>query len=534
MLAIITRISRDRIDQVSIETQLQQGVKLAKKLGLQYKQYEEKQVSGSADIEDRKKLIELIIDIESGLITSIYCYDQSRLERSLETRIHFYKTLKKYNIDVYYETGIVGKDALSNLMGNLLSSFNQFTNELTSEKIKLALDYNVTNGKVHALPPYAYYKDENKKYAINEEQAEVIKEIYSLSLSGVGTNKIAEILNQRGIPTKYNLIGKGTLKTTNKKHKLKRLVTKNKADIKWSGNSVRGILYNKFYAGIRVFKGVEYEVPKIIDIDYWQLVNDNLKNNRNNSGKSVEHKYLLKGVLTCSVCNRNYYGRSRLNLKDNAYVCSSKRHKDLICDNRGINITMLDKLVWYYIENNEINYVIDYIQDNSTDNIINEKELLKTQLNNELKEVKKQYNNLISLVETGVVSAIDIKDRLNKNKDTENDIKIKIDNLSNEILILKSSVYDTIEIPTEVDFNSKKEIVNQLINNIEILFKDDFYYVRIYPVFNNIKFDLVYLEYVLTKSYKYQVTNVSYNNNLFKSVRFYSNKLSSLKSIKEL
>jgi hypothetical protein len=45
MLAILTRISRDNDDKVSIETQLQQGVKLAEELGLQYKQYEERVVS---------------------------------------------------------------------------------------------------------------------------------------------------------------------------------------------------------------------------------------------------------------------------------------------------------------------------------------------------------------------------------------------------------------------------------------------------------------------------------------------------------
>lgn len=534
MLAILTRISRDNDDKVSIETQLQQGVKLAKELGLQFRQYEERVVSSVASLKDRPILMQMVKDIEAGIITAVFIYNQDRLERSVETRAFLINVFKKYKVKTYYNTGLVETSSESKLVGDILSAIGEYGIELTSTKIKLAINYNAENGKVHALPPYAYYKDENKKYAINEEQSEVIKEIYSLSLSGVGTNKIAEILNQRGVLTKYNLIGKGTLKTTNKNHKLKRLVTKNKADIKWSGNTVRGILYNKFYAGVRLFNGVEYEVPALFDKQYWQLVNDNLKNNSNNSGKSVEHKYLLKGVLTCSICNRNYYGRSRLTLKDNAYVCSSVRYKDLKCGNRGINITILDKLVWYYIENNEINYIISYIQDNSTDSIIDKKELLKAQLNNELKEVKKQYNNLISLVETGVVEAIDIKDRVNKNKDTENDIKIKIDNLSKEILILKSSVYDAIDIPTEVDFNSKKEIVNQLINNIEILFKDDFYYVRIYPVFNNIKFDLVYLEYVLTKSYKYQVTNVSYNNDLFKSVRFYSNKLNSLKSIKEL
>jgi DNA invertase Pin-like site-specific DNA recombinase len=272
----------------------------------------------------------MVKDIEDGIITAVFVYDQTRLERSVETRSILLRKFEKYKVKTYYDSGFVSSTSENKLVGNILSALGEYTIELTSAKIKLAINYNAENGKVHALPPYAYYKDENKKYAINEEQAEVIKEIYSLSLSGVGTNKIAEILNQRGVLTKYNLIGKGTLKTTNKKHKLKRVVTKNKADIKWSGNSVRGILYNKFYAGIRVFKGVEYEVPKIIDIDYWQLVNDNLKNNRNNSGKSVEHKYLLKGVLTCSICNRNYYGRSRVSLKDNAYVCSSKRHKDLI------------------------------------------------------------------------------------------------------------------------------------------------------------------------------------------------------------
>ena len=410
MLGIYTRISQDRNNQVSIDTQFEQGKKLASKLKIDFKQYIDKSVSGTSDIDKRPSLYELITDIENNIITKVYVYDQSRLERQPEVRFALLKIFEKYNIELYYETGIVSNDTETELIGNLMSVVNNYFVKLTQKKIKLSLSYNAENGKVHSIPPYGYYKDENKKYSINDEQAEIIKEIFSLSLSGVGTNKIAEILNQRGVLTKYNIIGKGTLKTTNRKHKLKPLVTKNKSDIKWSGNTIRGILYNKFYTGIRLFKGIEYEVPKIINLDYWQKVNDNLKSNRNNSGKSVEHKYLLKGVLTCSKCNRNYYGRSRVSKKDNAYVCSSIRYKDLKCGNRGINIPVLDKLVWYYIENNEINYVINYIQDNSTDSIIDKKELLKTQLNNELKEIKKQYNNLISLVEKGVTSAIDIKE----------------------------------------------------------------------------------------------------------------------------
>jgi site-specific DNA recombinase len=534
MLAILTRISRDNDDKVSIETQLESGIKLAKSLKIKFKQYEERVVSSVAPLSERPVLMQLVNDIENRIITAVYVYDQSRLERSVETRSILLKKFEKFKVKTYYNTGFVDSTSENKLVGTLLSALGEYNIELTSAKIKLALDFNTRNGKVHALPPYAYYKDSNKQYAINHEQAEVIKDIYAMSLQGIGTNKIAEILNQRGIPTKYNLIGKGTLNTTNKKHKLKPLVTKNKADIKWTGNSVRGILYNKFYCGIRVFNGVEYEVPKIFDYDYWKKVNDNLKNNRNNSGKVVTHKYLLKGILTCSKCKRNYYGRSRVSLKDNAYICSSKRYKELNCGNRGVNIPVLDALIWFYIENNEIEHIISYIQENSTDNVINEKELLKKSLNDELKNIKKQFNNLISLVENGVISAIEIKGKIDINKEKEKNLRIQIDNISKEIEILKSSVTNDISIPKEIDFNSKKEIINKLINNIEILFDDNLYYIRIYPVFNKIRYDLAYIEYVIDISYKYKVTNVSYNNNLFKSVKFYNNKLSNLKTIKQL
>ena len=534
MLAILTRISRDNDDKVSIETQLESGIKLAKSLKINFKQYEERVVSSIAPLSERPVLMQLVNDIENGIITAVYVYDQSRLERSVETRSILLKKFEKYKVKTYYNTGFVDSTSENKLVGTLLSALGEYNIELTSAKIKLALDFNTRNGKVHALPPYAYYRDENKKYAINSDQAEIIKEIYALSLSGVGTNKIAEILNERGVPTKYNLIGKGTLSTTNNKHKLKPLVTKNKTDIKWSGNTVRGVLYNKFYAGVRVFNGVEYEVPKIIDLEYWKKVNSNLVNNRNNSGKVVTHKYLLKGLLTCSICGRNYYGRSRVSLKDNAYICSSKRYKEINCNNRGLNIPVLDKLIWFYIENNEIQYIINYIQENSTDAIVNEKELLKKKLNKELSIIKKQYNNLISLVETGVLEAYEIKDRVKTNKDLENDINIKIANLEKEIAILNSSYSNEIIIPTEVDYNNKKDIIYSLINNIEILYDNGLYYIKIFPVLNKLKNDLAYMEYVIDYNFKYKVTNVAYNDSMFTNVRFYSNKLTSLKSLKEL
>ena len=533
MLAIYTRISRDRENQTSIETQFEQGIKLANKLKISYEQYIDKDISGTSEIDDRPSLEQLIFDIEKGKISKVYCYDQSRWERNPEVRFALQKILKKYSIELYYESGLVSNDTETELIGNLMSVVNNYFVKLTQKKVKLALNHNAENGKVHGMPPYGYYKNPEGKFGINETYSAVVKEIYSLSLSGVGTNKIAEILNERKIPTQYNLLA-GNLTTTNRNHKLKPLVTKSKSDIVWSGNTIRGILNNKFYAGIRTFNGVEYEVPKIIDIEYWQQVNDNLVKNRNNSGKVVTHKYLLKGVLTCSKCNRNYYGRSRVNLKDNAYICSSKRHKEINCNNRGISIPVLDKLIWFFIETNEIKKVINYIQENSTDAIIEDKLSAIQALNNEFKANKKKYDNLISLVENGVVSAIEIKEKINSTKETEKDINLKIGNLEKEIKILSTKTISEVNIPSQVDFNSKQEIINKLINNIEILFDNNHYYVKIFPVFEE-RNDLAYLEYVFDIFYKYKVTNVKYvNDNSFNSVRFYSHILTNLKSLKFL
>lgn len=496
MLAILTRISRDNDDKVSLETQLESGIKQANKLGLKYKQYEERVVSSIAPLSERPTLMQLVKDIEEGKVTAVFVYNQDRLERSVQTRAILINIFKKYNVSTYYNTGLVDASSENKLLGDILSAIGEYQIEMTSTKIKLAINYNAGKGKVHALPPYAYYKDENKQYAINIEQAEVIKDIYAMSLSGVGTNKIAEILNERGIPTKYNLIGKGTLSTINKKHKLKPKVTKNKSDIKWTGNSVRGILYNKFYCGIRVFNGVVYEVPKLFDYEYWKKVNDNLKKNRNNSGKVVTHKYLLKGLLTCGRCGRNYYGRSRVSLKDNTYICSSKRYKEHNCGNRGINITALEKLIWTKFIGQETlkNLIIEHFKNNDNDSISKEIVNEIEDINQQISQLNKDKNNIITSISKGIITDDDARSIMNT-------IRIKLSTLGEQKQVLneklsgiKNSIYtlnnilSELEIKSseEVSFLDKKEIINKYIDNIIIHFDetgghagDGIYYLEI-------------------------------------------------------
>ena len=491
MLAIYTRISQDRAEQVSISNQIDYGVALAEKLVIEYKTYEDKNISGTNDIKDRPSLVELIKDIQSGLITKVYVYDQSRLERNPEAYFILIRLFNDFNIELYYKDKLVTDDSSSKLIGSLMSVVNAHFVELSREKTKIALKSNAEKGKVHAIPPYGYRKDEYSKYAIDESTSQIVKEIYALSLNGVGMNKIAETLTNRGVPTKYNTY-EGTLTTTNKNHKLNKKVTKSKKDIIWSGSTIRNIITNKFYAGVRIFSGIEYKVPVIVNLSYWEKVNNNLQKNRNNAGKSVTHKYLLKGLLSCGRCGRNYYGRTRLNLKDNAYICSSKRYKYLNCGNRGINITKLDEIIWnkFIVDGNLSKLIKQHFSSLNSNQIQIDINSEINDLKVSLKGLENKRDRIIDSIAEGLITNQEAKKKLNGIRidiDTKESKCSALQEQLDHLIGSKNSLNDILEglefNPYDISLIDKREILGKYISDIVIYYDNEsHFYIEI--IFN--------------------------------------------------
>jgi DNA invertase Pin-like site-specific DNA recombinase len=517
MLAIYVRISKDRKDQVSTENQAERGKALAKTLKISYKIYEDKGISGTSDIRDRPSLFKLLQDIESGLITKVYCYDQSRLERQPAVRFVLLDKFAKYDIDLYYESGKVKDDPDTKLIGGINSVVNNYYVDITKIKIKMALSSNAEKGKVHAIPPFGYHRDDNSMYAIDDEYSQVVKDIYKLSLDGVGTNKIAEVLNDKKIPTKYNLIGKGTITTTNINHKLKKITVRDKTDVRWSSSSVRNIIKNKFYAGVRLFNGLEYEVPMIIDLSYWHKVNDNLQKNRNNSGKVVTHKYLLKGLLSCGRCGRNYYGRARVTKKDNAYICSSRRYKDLNCNNRGINIDKLNEIIWLkFIADGKLGKLIKQHYENiNTNEIETEIESEIKALEVVLKTLGTERSNIINFISKGIITDQEAKSQMTSLRISIDSKNSALDAKQEQLSHLRSntnSLEDALDglnfNPSDVSFLDKQSILNKYLNNIIIYYDNDLSY------FIEIQFNIPLMEnavFTVDRNYKiaYEVIDMN-------------------------
>lgn len=81
---------------------------------------------------------------------------------------------------------------------------------------------------IFGCPPYGYTKDENGNLVIEPAEAEIVRMIFTSVLNGMGTYKIAQILDKKKIPTRK----RG----------------------KWSGSTVKGILINEKYYGAAVFQ----------------------------------------------------------------------------------------------------------------------------------------------------------------------------------------------------------------------------------------------------------------------------------------
>ena len=487
MLAIYTRLSKEDKDSTSIQNQIREGKKFASKLNLEYILYNEGEgISGGAEIKDRPQLFKLLQDIRSNDIQSVWFRSQNRLERNSSTYAIFISEAQKFKVDVYFNDKLLDFDNPSdNLLGTITSAVNQYQKDLQAFQTKRTLKDNVKEGKVWSVVAYGY-KSEEGYLKIDEEESLIVKRIYNESLKGIGTRKIAEIFNNEGILTRYNKIGKGEIEQTNKQ--TKRVTISKTKDIKWSGNTIRGIIINTLYKGERKFSGSIYDAPIIINPILWQQVNNNLIKNRNNSGKKVDHKYLLKGKLICGKCGRNYYGRRRVDLSDNFYMCSSKRIKTENCGNRSINITVLEGLIWkrFFADKNLETVVNKFFKTNNTDTKLYDLEAKLDALKKDLVNIKQEHQNAIKLAIKGLLSEEDIQPEVDRIKIAAIEINIKIKQIEEQMFFYNNSISKRNEIgldlefnATDISFNDKRELINKYIDFIEITYLEPSYVIFI-------------------------------------------------------
>ena len=147
---------------------------------------------------ERPDFKRMIQDIESGRINCVITKDLSRLGRNYVevgryTDYYFpSKRVRYIAVNDRVDTALDDNDAAP-----FLNVFNEFHAKQTSKKTRSVFESKFKKGAhCNNMLPYGYEKDPNEKgkIRINEEQAKVVRMIFDLAESGVGSIKIARYL----------------------------------------------------------------------------------------------------------------------------------------------------------------------------------------------------------------------------------------------------------------------------------------------------------------------------------------------------
>ena len=368
LVAIYVRLSDEDRDKAcefdeseSIQNQKNLLIKYATEKGWGiYKIYCDEDYSGLD--KDRPEFNQMLKDAEQGKFNIILCKHQSRFSRDIET-------VEKYLHNKFVEWGIRfvsvvdGVDTLDrhNKKSRQVNALiNEWYCEDISESIRAVFRLKQNQGKfIGSFACYGYRKDEKdkNKLVIDEEAAAVVRQIFEWYLQGFGTQKIANLLNERGIPnpTKYKIL-KGL--------KYKNYFVKDNLGL-WNKTTVKRILKNRMYVGDMVqhkYEKISYKSNKvknlkssdwviventheaIIDKTTFYNVQERLKKGVKSTGEGRAH--IFAGKVICKDCKstmvkvKNGAGNTYLRCK--LYAISGKNK---LCTSHSIRFDRLERIV---------------------------------------------------------------------------------------------------------------------------------------------------------------------------------------------
>lgn len=177
----------NQVDNTSIETQ-REKIKLYCKLNdIQIvEEFKDEAISAKHEHtrEDYQKLIKFIADKENK-IDAIIVYKSDRIHRSLRNLMNMISYIQGLGIDFISITEQFDTSTAQGMLFlQMLGSFSEFERKLIAERTKGG---RMANNKKElssgGRPPFGY-KMEDKKLVINEEEAEIVKEIFKLRNKG--------------------------------------------------------------------------------------------------------------------------------------------------------------------------------------------------------------------------------------------------------------------------------------------------------------------------------------------------------------
>ncbi len=460
----------------------------AKENKLKIIQIYEEVVSGE-HLYSRPKMLELLNDINLNIYDAVLCMDIDRLGRgAMSDQGIILETLKKNNTKIItprkiydlnneldeeyteFETFIARRELklikrrmqrgikktiddggyipnAPDLNNELDEEYTEFETFIARRELKLikrrmqrGIKKTIDDGGYIPNAPYGYDKIKINKLPslkINTNEAVFVKMIFDLyNNHGKGCQAIAEILNNMGAKSKrLNKFNRSSIL-----HILKNPVYI--GEIVWNqSNSIKQSYNTELNKGLH---------EPIIDIKTFKKTQNILQSRYHPPYNNGNINNPFSGIIRCSNCNKLMQRRPYKNINKEYLICTTKN----CC--KAVEIDKIENAIIDVLKSHFNNIKIDI-------NPINNQNIIKNaikNLNNKIKNIETQKNNIKELLEQKILNPIN----------NQNIIKNAIKNLNNKIKNIETQKNNIKELLEQKIYDKKTFLERNLIlkNNLKL------------------------------------------------------------------
>ena len=314
---------------------------------------------------DRPGFVEMIQQLEQGRAAAVFVKDLSRLGRNyIEVGRLTEEFFPEHDIRLVAVSDNIDTAEGENELAPIRNLFNEWYARDISKKRRISNKIKGNAGEPMGQPPYGYIKDSNnpKRWIVDDEAAQVVRRIYSMTLEGYGTEQIAaqlekdEILTPRAYWLKKGIKrpGKGKQQPATKWNSS--TVTKILSLQEYCGDILNFKTYSKSYKNKKrlendrenwvIFKDVHEPIIERSVFEQVQQKRGKIRKRRTNEG---EHN-MFSGLLVCADCGSNlHFHFNQGNPEIKYFNCSNyKGNRGSCTSTHYVRVDFLEQVEWIF------------------------------------------------------------------------------------------------------------------------------------------------------------------------------------------
>ena len=316
---------------VSIDQQLADIRAFAKREGYTIvHEYADHARSGFKNTSARTAFQSMVSAAAEGSYDTIIAWKVDRFGRNREDSAIYKGKLRRFGVRVVYAMEPIPEGSAGVLLEGMLEATAEWYSRQLSENVTRGMTDNASKCLYNGTRVYGYSVNSFHRYAINPEEAAVVRDIFSRYLSGYSSAMIAKELNARGLLTPRGY--------------------------PWSAQGILRIISNERYTGVYIWADVRTTggIPAIISTSDFEEA----QRMKKKTARHVEQgatDYYLTGKVFCGLCSAAMVGdsgTSRTGKRHFYYSCINRKHRKS-CDKKSVSKAVLEDTV--------ISFILDHV-----------------------------------------------------------------------------------------------------------------------------------------------------------------------------